>query len=548
MRHKAAALGILLMATPAQAGVHAALAASDSRAVHDAVVERYLAAGGVSWNEFTRWTLKPFDWVFNYYDPIGFEIVIGAAPTPEETARYWENWSATLAGGQWNAQAFFADEEEAHLLAGYNQLMLAAHEAGHALMYRYDPEHHKRHGYAVNCRELYADRFAVALVKELSAADPLLARLEARYGEMMASFNMAVASEHRHHIASLDALKADCAAVHVAQPTPETLQPYASAFFERQRLLLEAGPEPLAALYDTLLLPHGDSGWPYRADVGPVETVSHLPQLRYGANPAGEDGSQREAIPAFSADGDLFTVTVERRPGDEPGESHELHIGFAPAGAEPETVAAGLRIEGLAFVAMSFRPQAAIVLDPDRFLFAVELITDTPRRGYQVLVAATRREGQWSASVTPLDETVTRARLAHAPDGGVLIETAYLQQYAQPWHTSRLDPDTLAIGEEQGGEEQGLTTLDLRYPGLRDGKGGRLIDHSYTVVRYDERGNFRDVVAGRAFAGHKDAATGRLAEFGMIRAMHVLKDRNLIVMHDAPQGGILLRRVVISGD
>ncbi len=210
----------------------------------------------------------------NYYSDDELRIVLGAMPAPDEVTRYWLNWSKALTGGQWNPAAFFADATEARRLARFNQFVLAAHEYGHVLSYRYDPNHVERHDYAVNYREFYADRLSTAMVTEAAAADPNLAALQARYVELMASFNAKIPAPAHYDIASLDLLQADCASISVSQPTAETMAPYASAFFERQRLLLAAGPAPLAALYAAWLFPPlAERSPPGSGLAGGVETL-----------------------------------------------------------------------------------------------------------------------------------------------------------------------------------------------------------------------------------------------------------------------------------
>jgi len=251
-------LGLVLcigaLATPAwgSQAIRDALAASDTKTMAMLVVEHY-ERGEARFAHPLRWRFEAFDYIFNYFDVDDNTIVLGSIPTPEQTQAYWQNWSDSLTEGRWQPQAFFGSEGEAFALAGFNQLVLAAHEAAHAMTYRHDPGHLARHDYEINCREFYADRLMAAWLDELAEADPELAGLRVRYLELIMDIEAQIAQRHRYKIKSLEALENNCALIHVVQPTPTTLQPYGSAYFLRQFWLLQADMPPLEAFYEQYL-------------------------------------------------------------------------------------------------------------------------------------------------------------------------------------------------------------------------------------------------------------------------------------------------------
>src|SRR5690606_33022384 len=144
-----------------------------------------------------------------------------------------------------------------------------------------------------------------------------------------------IPDQYRHHIPDFTALDADCALIDVAQPTPETMQPYASAYFERYRVLLEADLPPLAEVFQA----HLSGVWeeahkavPYapvrdglelvtRGRTGDIELGSV-----YGESRSETDVVSRAA--AFDPDGVLWFATLHY---DRATRMAELSFGINPA-------------------------------------------------------------------------------------------------------------------------------------------------------------------------------------------------------------------------
>lgn len=234
------------------ADLAAAVARGDTEAVTRGIVEAYGAAGAAG-DDTLAWRLQPYDRVVNWYDTITNVITLSALPGDDEVAPYWANWKRTLTGGRWDWRAFFPDPAEARAMARFNQFVLAAHEYGHALAYRYDPDHVERANGEINCRELAADRLTAGLLEELAAADERFAHWRQRYGELAAAINAAIDPAVRYAPVPYSALDADCAVMHVVQPDAQTMTPYASAYFVRWQALLATDLPPLADLYKAYL-------------------------------------------------------------------------------------------------------------------------------------------------------------------------------------------------------------------------------------------------------------------------------------------------------
>ncbi len=171
---------------------------------------------------------------------------------PEETIDYWENWSKVLTAGNFDQKAFFKDDRERFLLANFNVLILAAHEIGHYLDYRYKMGDRYYSGGAphdndpLNCTENFADKFAVATVNHL-AQDARFAAIRPRYLKLIKEFNGKIPAENRYNFTSYDFVGEKCGTVDLLKNgvNPDNsinenfFRQYSSAYFNRHRLMLE---------------------------------------------------------------------------------------------------------------------------------------------------------------------------------------------------------------------------------------------------------------------------------------------------------------------
>jgi hypothetical protein len=221
------------------------------------LVQQLYEKSGVQFGQ-VEWVYKEPTEVYNYYHSFGPRIILGRMPQPgKETQEYWINWRKVLTNDGWDPQQFFKDENEMLLMANYNIVVLIAHELGHYFEDYYDTDVPMPKD-NVNGRELYADRFSIALTNELAKSDPRFASMKQRYLELVQSMNATVPESHRYTPAQGKILVAYPDSVMVAQPSfddPKTMQPYASAFFQRHRVLLsgEIALPPLQQLADSIL-------------------------------------------------------------------------------------------------------------------------------------------------------------------------------------------------------------------------------------------------------------------------------------------------------
>jgi hypothetical protein len=494
------------------ADLDAAFRAADNLALATYVEAHYRDAG-ISLDERLTWSFEPYDIIVNYFDVSEQRIYLGSMPADDEVEAYWLNWSKALTGSMWQPGQFFVDDAEARDLARYNQFVLAAHEYGHALTYRYDPEHFERHDREVNCREFYADRLATSLVAEVSAADPAFARLQSRYVALMASLNGSIAETDRYAIASLEGLSGNCASVHVEQPDANSMAPYASAYFERQRLLFSADPVPLAKLYDAYLLPpHSQRLPPASPLAGGVETVSALADLTEAAPP--EEGYTRFALLA------PVGIMLLDAPGsaDSPGD-----LTYGPANGALAVIPRELWSEpgGLIMGAASYGADRLILMS----------LAQVDDRGRLTLIDLRRSGEHWTATrSTPTDDDIFIPVLAVDPTGRPHL-FSFAFDGASPFlyvHTP-LDAETLAAGLS--------VPLDVSGLPLAAGGAGEIysFDNGTIFVTGVDGTTLR--YAGNLLPGFEDNADARLAEFTQVNAMLPTGDGGMILIDTHPTTG-----------
>jgi hypothetical protein len=420
--------------------VHDAIDNADTYALTYAVEEGY-GAFKVSRNDTLTWQFQPYDGLVNWYNQYSQVINLSELPQDDEIAPYWNNWSEALTGGKWDWQAFFADEAEARAMARFNQFVLAAHEYGHALTYRYDPEHEAREDNEVNCRELPADRLAAGLLEELAALDSTIAQYRLRYADLVTAINAAIAEDIRYDIPDYASLNADCHIIHVVQPDETTMAPYASAYFARWQVLLQTDLPPLADLYETHLYT------PLRARLAKgspsaewVTTIDWIDDDITGNFEHGDVTGWR--LPAFAPDGTLYVMNYAATPADG---DVGLYITYGPAGAKQKTVLDTDRIGAEIVDPEFFELTAFLPLGADRFLAASSdmwgdesaLVLLDVQRGPK---GWTHRIAQPLPGVMPIE-----SRLRTRYDGAILLEIYQFSTDTEPayWQSHVLDLESL---------------------------------------------------------------------------------------------------------
>ncbi len=480
------------------------------------LVESYFRDAGISTDDSLTWEFQAFDKIVHWYNQYTQVIMVSTMPTPAEVPDYWQNWSAVLTDGRWDWRGFFHDEAEAGLLANFNQYLLSAHEYGHALTYRFDPEHEVRTGFEINCREYPADRLATGLLDEMAEADPRFAALKARYRELIAVLNAAVAPEYRYELQSLDALEADCAIIHVEQGSETAMTAYASAFFVRQGLLQAADLPPLRDMYEKYLFAH----WrmlraPAAGNTGALSTLTVLPaELSWGYSE--NDTLLYDSIPAFGPDGTLYTVDITT---DKAAGTLAIAMGIAgmPLQSVVETQPVPQEVAELPRLFV----HSAAVLDADHLVIAAS--SGGFPEPHLVLLDLVRDGPDWSIRAADLTTAeITVATLTPGPHGQLRL---YYQDFASPqlWTEAQLDLGALTISAPRSPGEFGGNPLTLTADGTLI-----YLDH-YELLVTGADGTPR-AIAGNRLQGLKDNAVAVDGELIRADAARVTDDGRLLLI------------------
>ncbi len=520
--------------------LYRALEQSDTATVERFVTDHYRDAG-ISVNDTLTWENQAFDQIVNWYNQYTEVIMLSELPKPAEVAPYWDNWSAVLTQGHWDWRAFFADETEAALLANFNQFLLAAHEYGHALTYRYDPEHEARYDYAINCREYLADRLAAALLEEVAALDARIAALQRRYRALIDEINSQIAPEYRYDVPTLAALEADCRVLAVEKPTQDSMTPYASAFFVRHALLQAADLPSLAELYATHLLPYWQARqYPASGRAGAVTTGA---SLAVGGAVAESVLTYEQRHIVFAPDGSPFVIDAGSDPEAEPP---RVRFSYGPVGSPVEAVIPPRAVEGVVLNEFRFLNfSAAASLGPDRF---VALSGGGGLGNMPILLFdVTRHDGIWQLNVIDLEpdraiaEAISFVGLAHDSSG---VLSAYLLEPGtadseSTWRRIVLDPETLKpVGTSS------LATSDLGYPVAVGPNGETFFFDNFRILAADPDGRV-STFAGAGLQGLKDNPDPLLAEFAISgSAIHPRPDGGMDVLdYDQAKASYVLRHI-----
>lgn len=516
----------------------AAIDEADTIAMGHLVAQRFRDAG-ISVNEGLAWRLQPFDRVVNWYDGFTDTILVAEMPRDGEEAAYWSGWSDLLTGGRWDWRAFFADEAEALRMARFNQFYVAAHEYGHAVTYRYDPDHEERWGGSVNCREYLADRLAAAMLEELADTSDEFARMRSRYRALIAEINAHIAVADRYDPPDFADIETDCRIMEVRQPTAETMTPYASAFFARQTTLLAQDLPPLAELRAEHLDPWWEARRPRDSGLGgAVTTLAPVEGLDRPVPAVLPDGASREL--AFTPDGSL--MVVEERVELVDG---RIHAGFAygPVGGQTETILPFGPVEGPADPSGIDNPRSVASLGPDRLL----LLNESFGLGDEgiFLIDLRRDAGNWALRIVELvarEPTDTQVLTDAAGSIHVLIrDRADATGAERRWRHLRLAPETLeTIGEA-------TLSPDLRGSPVAVGIDGSLVLREGALLAIAAPGEAPLGFAG-GLRGFKDADDPMKAEFqSRSLVVSMREDGSALVADRDPSVGVLVLREIAPG-
>ncbi len=526
MRNILTAAALVAGMATAQAAPVDAIRAGDIDLMIDTIVAVYEDAG-LSWDHRIEWEKGPFTTTFWYYSSIEDKIVVGAIPRDDQVEAYWQAWSQVLTDGNFDPAGFFASPVEARDLARFNQYVLATHEAAHAMTYRYDYAHLERHAHAINCREYYADRLTVAILNEEASREPDMARWRDRYRDLVTAMGDTIPEQYRYHIPDFAALEADCALIDVAQPTPQTMQPYASAYFERYRVLLEAdGLPPLDQVLETHLAARWEEARgnlrfaPERATIE-VATVGELDEMELGTVYFGIDdariGSRAAAV---APDGTLWFANLVYDPATRMAE-----LAF---GTEPEAGAPIAEPSEWTHPSRNLQLTSLAVLSPDRFVIALdhwdEEGPDGAERHFVTWILATRAAEVWTRESLAEIETGQGVAL-RAPDGRIYLLATIDEPSrvgSENWRGLEVSLDT---GEVLGEIE---LTSPFTFPMAIDAEGRLYEEVSYLLWRTTP-GAGDDVLLGTGLVGPRDGSGDR-AEMSDLKLMQWMPDGRALLV------------------
>lgn len=516
MTRVAAVVGVWLALLPPVAAaetdaLYAALLDGNSQAVAGYVTDHYRRAGA-SISEAWTLTLQPFDRIVDWYDPATDEVVVSAIPRPSEVARYWDNWSMVLTGGHWQADRFFRDAAEAQLLASFNQLLITAHEFGHAIVARYDRGYEERWDFEINCREYAADRLADALLGEVASGDARFAAMVARYQDLIADLNAGVPDGFRYGAVTASQLREDCRVMHVEQGSDSKMTAYASAFFVRHLALLGAEPASLAQLLETELFPHWRAAQlPSFGGFGGVTTLKHYPDLDL-ATPD-RDFEIGARLATISPEGDLFVVDA----GLTGGTPARAGLRFGAAG-EPAELITPTTLPGTSLTTRHLHFSSAAVLNRDHVLaFASDLGFATSDCA---LIDARRSGAGWIVRARQFsDYPGAIGWVAAGADGKLYV----FLDAAVGLVRLELDQATLA------------TVATHQFPGrygtpMSVGRNGTSYFRGADVLVGVGDDGIARAAAGNGLRGYKDAADATAAEFIYADRFGATADGGLVVL------------------
>lgn len=520
-----------LAANPASAAPVDAIRAGDMQRMIPEIVAIYEDAG-LSWDGGIAWNVGPFTTTYWFYDPNTDEITAGAVPVGDEVAAYWQNWSDVLTDGNFVPADFFASDVEARELAQYNQFVLATHESAHAITFRYDYGHLARHGYAVNCREYYADRLTVAILNDQAGRDPDMKRWRARYLELVKAMGETIPSRYRHHIPDFAALDADCALIEVDQPTPDAMQPYASAYFERYRVLLEADLPPLAEVFKTHLSgvwdeAHKDIPFAPTRDGLELRTRGRAPGLDLG-RVYGEDRSENDVVSraaAFDPEGVLWFATLHY---DRETCMADLAFGINPATSE----SAGGAREWIR-PSVNLEISSLAVLSPERFLFTLHNWDREGEAGeerhYVTFVMGELKDGAWTLTTLADVDGMHRGAVLRTPSGRLFMiatPSAPSGQPAQDWRGFEMSLERPEVVSE-------LTiTSGFRFPLAIDDELRLYEEIGYMLWGSTPEGSDA-VVTGNGLVGPRDGV-GAKAELSEVLVLQWMPGGRALIVDRGP--------------
>lgn len=477
---------------------------------------------GISWAAHVDWDVQSYETVFWYYSSMERKIVLGDLPSPKQVADYWQNWSAALTDGNWDPDSFFKSPNDAFDMALFNQLVLTIHESAHAVTYRYDPDHQRRHDYAVNCREFYADRLTAAILQHSGQQRPELERMRKRYLDLVKSMHSTIPDQYLVVPAGFSDLVENCGIIKIDQPSPDSLQAYASAYFTRWEALLSVELPPLEFVFEKHLKMRLQQrfDWVQQAEEwskGHVQTLRNTDRLAGRILNAGVvlDGGKRAA--AFAPDGTLWFVEARLD-----RDTSELQFVYGPAEDEFNSQSYAIRWP---------RESKRITLRSIAAFGAHKFFATFEEGSYQTnLIQFEQRDGVWSSHILAEWENISKAFVFRTADSRLVaglthfFDTDIGKTDKSYWTFKEFD---LTTGET-------LKSYDIHVESKEavavDDLGRLYLAAQRQIFRVDQ---VQDVkrIAGTGLEGVRDGPIEQ-AELGWVQVLQFFPDGSALLLDD----------------
>ena len=516
-------VGTGLYAASAMANPLEALRSGDMKALIEEVKGLY-EDHDISWAAHINWDIHSYETVYWYYDPRDEVIVVGDLPSQAQITDYWLNWSQALTDGNWNPDGFFNSHADAYNMALFNQYVLTIHESAHAITYRYDPAHLSRHDYAVNCREFYADRLTAAMLQHTAQKHPELEPMRKRYLDLVRSMHKTIPEQYLVTSAGYSDLVENCAIIEVYQPTPDTLQAYASAYFTRWEALLSVELPPLKTVFETHLeerLQHRfewvqqEKDWS-EAQVQTLRETDHLADRLLNSGQV-LDGGKRAA--AFALDGTLWFAEARF-------DSETFELAYLYGAAEGTSVP---QMQSMRWARDSSRVllRSIAAFGVHRFVATFE---ESPYRTNLVLFEF--RDDAWTPRILAEWENTSRAFVFRTADDRVFAGlTNFFDDQAEKTDKSHwtFEEYDLTTGEMLGTHDIHVESKEAL---AVDAAGRFYLASEQQIFRVDQAQNVMRI-AGTGLEGRRDGPISQ-AELGWVQVLQFYPDGSALLLDDMP--------------
>ncbi len=362
------------------------------------------------------------------------------------------------------------------------------------------------------------------MLQHLGQNEPELERLRTRYLDLVRAMHTTIPDQYLVANADYADLVKDCALIEVDQPTPDSLQAYASAYFTRWEALLMVELPPLEAVFKTHLEDPLQQriGWAEQAPdwaEAKVTTLRNTDNLADRLLNAGRvlDGGKRAA--AFTPQGALWFAEARFD-----HETSLLEYVYGPAEADSVS-----RSQTMHWPRNSKHVtlRSISAYGADSFIATFE---ESPYR--TSLVRFDQRAGEWVPRIFAEWENTARAIAFRTADNRLFAGlTHFFDPQAEKtdksyWTILQYD---LQSGEVLSSRDVPVETKDAL--GV-DGAGRLYVVAQNQLFRIDALQNVTRI-AGTGLQGRRDGSIDQ-AELGWVQVLQHFADGSVLLLDDVP--------------